>query len=323
MTEDKRLIGYDNYLTGKKRSGLNIPVFFSPSILLKKLIKYSPVQSVDYRRAFISTISSPALEGNSNTSRVAIRSVAYFHNMGISDEKMILDCIKDEIFIQRFKELEATPNELKEFVESDLQVKYQQLNTEVSEAKSQLEQHKEIVTELGSKNMEQSSENDRLTTHLADLSQAVKLYEKAIGDLRKDKQPKQAVISNQLTLAQEKDAVDTETERKDLLKLKESLEPQIYQIRRFKYHRWKRRSLWCLIPIFFLTICVVLSFFFQDSDWNIIARLINAIDTLGEFRRSIAEWIMGILFSIGATFPANFIRQRYNRQFDPGEWDIE
>ena len=65
VTLDKTLIKFDSYQIRKKAVGVIIPTFFKPSILLKKLLKQAPLKTKEnYLRAFVSTISTPAIDDN-------------------------------------------------------------------------------------------------------------------------------------------------------------------------------------------------------------------------------------------------------------------
>jgi hypothetical protein len=102
-------------------------------------MKLVPVTD-DYKKAFISAISSHAFSNHQN-SQVAQRSVAYFNKMGIQDEKLILDCISNDFFLTEFKNNENEELKLQELVESEIQKYIKKVERE----KKSIERDKNIL----------------------------------------------------------------------------------------------------------------------------------------------------------------------------------
>ena len=98
---DRSLIHFDHYSlsisNGKKEIN---PNFILPSIFIKKIRPFLPIVTSDYQKAFISALTAPSIEVEDNRESIAIqRSMSYFKNLGIESEEIILDCIRDELFL--------------------------------------------------------------------------------------------------------------------------------------------------------------------------------------------------------------------------------
>jgi len=311
VTLDKRLIKFDNYLIMKKKDGINVPVFFSPSILLKKLLKYSPVKSDDYRRAFIKTISTPALDNNSFTSRIAIRSVKYFHNMGISDEKMILNCIKDEMFLNKFKELEINSELLDEFVESQIQKNYQILNDNLIELEKSLDTKNELIHEINDQSKHNMVNNEKLAGEVDILKNTLKVYNVTINQLR-NKSKKGVSISNQLTIEDEKAKVSEEQSTFFFKEENQKLHGIILKLEADKlFRKWRNKSLFLLIPVIIIFIHILFVFFWQSASWNYVSQLINWNEQLSDSRQDLLKGIIGTLLGASLILPIKTIIKRF------------
>jgi len=312
VTLDKTLIKFDQYEIYKKKDGVNIPIFFSPSILLKKLLKYAPVKSDDYRRAFINTLSTPALDNNSFTSKIVVRSVKYFHNMGISDEKMILDCIKDEMFLNKFKELESNQELLNEFVESALQSNYKKLNDELIEKQGLLEIKTNALTDISDHLKENIEENDKLNESVKSLKETLQIYNVTIN--RQNKVTvKNSVTNAQLTLDDEKKNQKTEKGFKSLMNENEKLKQIIKEKEdKSKFIAWRIKGFWNFLPLFTVIFLVILIFCWQDKQWNYISILINKEDQLKGFKQDLVKFILTtLLLTLLVVFPVKNLHKRF------------
>lgn len=224
VTLDKTLIKFDLNQLKRNRTSVIIPTFFKPSILLKKLLRQAPLKTKEnYLRAFISTISTPAIDENSYSSKIAIRSLKYFHKMGIDNEKLILDCLKDELFLKSFEKKEGNDNDLEKFVESEINKqisiktkKIEDLETSVDEKNKRLDK----VTEYSSLTKE---ENIKLSGQANELKTTLDLYNRELKKLKKKtNKVKDKANSLQLNIYDEKDNIkaDLEVRKKDDLNKK-------------------------------------------------------------------------------------------------------
>jgi hypothetical protein len=311
VTLDKRLIKYDNYLVMRKKDGVNIPTFFSPTILLKKLLKYAPVNSDNYRRAFIKTISTPALDNNNHTSKVTIRSVKYFHNMGISDEKLILQAIKDEIFLSKFKELEPDDELLKKFVESTIQKNFVEISETLTEVSNQLNENKRLLSEIAKENDLKTERAEKLEAANILLQNKIAVYNKTLTNINNinhefPRYNSQLTIHDQLRLGDASKYLD------EITKGNRNLIYNLEDLGRIdKYHSWRKRSLWYLIPIIIIISHVLLVFFWQTEAWNYVSNLMNWFDKLSDGRKEVCKWVVALIMAGFLYKPSSIIWKRH------------
>lgn len=106
LTLDRSLVHFDNYILRKEsynKSRTINPCFISPSIFIKKIRPFIPITTNNYRKAFISSLTAPSFEKQSDEETILVqKSMTYFKNLGIEDEEIILNCIKRELFLEDF-----------------------------------------------------------------------------------------------------------------------------------------------------------------------------------------------------------------------------
>lgn len=307
VTLDKSLIKFDSHRSRKKGHGEIIPTFFKPSLLLKKLLKYSPVKSENYLRAFISTISTPAIDENINTSKPAIRSVKYFHKMGIDSERLILDCLKDELFLKSFEAKENSPEELGEFFEFEINKQIANKVKELEDLENKSRSNAKKIEKLSGSTIEANKENLKLTDRVSNLEKSLKLYQNALKTLKK----KETQISIQkptiqLTIDDEKSKVEVEGHKTKSIMLEDILiQKKLKKRKNIGYF-----YLFCAISLFFI---LLLIFTFQTENWNFVAKLVDGLEALSETRRSIAISILTVFLSF---FDFLLIKGFYKHVFD-------
>jgi len=101
VTLDKLLIAFDKFELGKRRRV--IPNFYTPSFLLDRIRKFAPIQTDNYKRAFITAISSFNFYDKSvKKSKDAQKFVNYYRSKGLNDEKILLSFLTDDLFLDSF-----------------------------------------------------------------------------------------------------------------------------------------------------------------------------------------------------------------------------
>mgnify|MGYP001101922766 CR=1 FL=1 len=312
VTLDKVLIKFDLYQLKKKSVGMIIPSFFKPSILLKKLLRQAPLQTKEnYLRAFISTISTPAIDENAYSSKVTIRSVKFFNSMGIDNEKLILNCLKDELFLKNFEKNESDTEKLVEFVESEIN-KQITLNTKKIEdlEKTIFDKDKRLdkVKEFNDLTKE---ENNILIKKADELKSNIDLYSKELRKLRKRiSKPKLESQTIQLDIYDEKQNIELDNKLFEKDRKNEILEQRI-----IKSKLVARRNNGILLAIvsMFLIFSIVLIYLFKDKSWNFMSKLISVIAGMDEVRRNLTYIIAPILLG---TIDFFVIKKTINLLFD-------
>ncbi|KYG75262.1 hypothetical protein [Roseivirga spongicola] len=184
LTLDKTLIGFDKYRLRSDRT-VYVPVFFLPSFLLGKLLRFIPLPTDDYKKAFISALSSTAFDTNSNHSVAVQQSAQKFKLMGINDERVMLSCMADNVFLEQFSQLEES--EQVPFIESQLNRKHKSMHDEMSELRGKLEEREGMVSEVSKISASKDEDLKRLKARIKVLEEDQGLF---IQELKKLTTPK-------------------------------------------------------------------------------------------------------------------------------------
>lgn len=110
ITLDKVLISYDNFDLRRNKVGQQIPAFLLPSFLLNKLIKTLPLETGDYKRAFISAVTSRVFTPEVKETQNALRIVKHLKRLGISDERLISNVLNNEFFFEKYSQIQINDN---------------------------------------------------------------------------------------------------------------------------------------------------------------------------------------------------------------------
>ncbi|WP_339814736.1 hypothetical protein [uncultured Imperialibacter sp.] len=297
LTLDKVLIDFDRFSLKKKylNEDVFVPTFFTPTYLLKKLYKYLPLESSDYRKAFISAVSSPVFEDNRAASRTVQLALADFHALGIDDDDFIIKCLTNDFFLDEFrqKKEEDSLEDIKVFVENELQKNYKQILIEKQQKETELAQIKEKNIRLEVEKLEFDIENTTLKTKEKDLKTDVSNLELSLKSLKKtieklNEAPTEQV--NQYTLDDKiqisnlsRQAAHFEEKYKSLKGISDQALATA-TLKKWQNFGWVSFALGILVVII-----VVLAFAFQNNSFNYIARFLNWAETLPSLRQEIVK----------------------------------
>lgn len=185
LTLDKALIGYDKQDTNRSDRPIKIPAFFLPSFFLSKITKFLPVITDDYKRAFITAISSIAFEqSNKKVSYSLQQSVKKFHNMGITDEGLILSCVSQKVFLDDFEKLK-NENDQENFIESAINKKIEELQNDKKRLSSQLEYTHEKIRQFKSTESEKNDVIEKLNDDIKEIISTQRIYESELKKAKK------------------------------------------------------------------------------------------------------------------------------------------
>lgn len=295
VTLDKTLIKFDHYETLRKSYLKVIPTFFKPSLLLKKILKYSPIKTEDYLRAFVRTISTPALDDNYSTSKPAIRSVKYFHKMGISDERLIYNCLKEEMFLSNFESKENDEKALGDFIESEINKSISKTTKEIEELKSTQKERESEISKIKDVSLSTNEENLKLEKRLSEMESSLTIHKKELKKLVNRPLSKTRDNVLQLTIDDEAEKIVTDNNTKVIINKNEKLTSQIIQSQVFY---WQLRGVLSLLIGTFILIFYLLIFIFQDKNWNFVAIYFNELEKLSEMRKNLIVGFLTITFGI-------------------------
>lgn len=303
LTLDKTLIKFDRHNTNRKSAGIVIPTFFYPSFLLKRLLRYSPVKTDDYLRAFINTISTPAIENNTRYSNTAIKSVKYFHNMGIKDESLMLSCIKDETFLNNFEEKENNEKELKEFIESEINIKIENAAQELEQLKEKIKYNSKKLKGVSTSNVNLKQTNSSLSENLKEKEFRLKQFQKEFSKIRGKKNNTNYIYQFDIfdeIKQNEADKVveDLESTKSDLHNEKSKNDRITQEYVKNKIRSKRIKGIFLILIAIVVIIHIIMVFVFKNSDYNYVSNLIESINELDDVRKQIIYIILGALVTI-------------------------
>lgn len=195
LTLDRSLIHFDHYIQRQnhdKNTGEVInPNFILPSLFIKKIRPFVPIETENYRKAFLSSIAAPNIEKeNYEESLVVQKSMSFFKNLGIDDEEIIINCIKRELFFEEFTQHEKNST-TEDFIKTEIAIEIERIKKEQEELQLKSQQER-IENEEKLKEVEKAKEkeislqkesNQKLSIKADKLEEDVRLKEKSITAL--------------------------------------------------------------------------------------------------------------------------------------------
>ncbi|MEX2514067.1 MAG: hypothetical protein WD398_14265 [Cyclobacteriaceae bacterium] len=193
LTLDRGLIEFDRFATGRNAKGRDdiAPNFMLPSIFLRKTRPFIPIVTDDYKKAFITSITSNTIDTSLPQYSDAVqRSMTYFKKLGIDDYDLIISIIKHELFFKEFIESEKEDKQ-EEFIRSEIDKAYEQVKLENEKAKVELKQaEKRRIEEI-------ENEKQKISDLESDISEAKSSFnqekEEMSGEMSRAKKEKEAV----------------------------------------------------------------------------------------------------------------------------------
>ena len=158
LTLDNSLISFDKLEFRKKEQTLKYISFFKPSFLLSRLIRLIPADTTDYKRAFLSAITSKSFHGSSKDSTEILKTLNYLCTMGINEEEAVYELISESSFIHKLEN--KTEEESKVIIESEISKLLEERQTRIITLEKD-------VTEIKGTLKSQSLEKDKRSAELA------------------------------------------------------------------------------------------------------------------------------------------------------------
>jgi len=184
LTLDELLIRFDSYKTSTHNS-TKYPTFFRPSLLLNKLVKFLPIKTPDYKKAFIKAVSARGFYKESQKSNEIIQVASYLKKCGIDNESVILNLITEKLFMEKFRQesskedfnnekfFESELNNILAQKEKEIQVSNEELE-KLAEKTKQEREEKEILKKL---NEEKEGDVSLLNSAIVQLNKQIKILE--------------------------------------------------------------------------------------------------------------------------------------------------
>ncbi|MCE7053896.1 hypothetical protein LZF95_04335 [Algoriphagus sp. AGSA1] len=300
VTLDDLLIQFDKSRLKDNNDVNSFPVFFKPSFLLNKLVRVLPIQTKDYKKAFIKAVTTKGFHKDSSKSRDILKIVNYLKSQGIDDEKVIYNIISQDIFLEKYhNESQNEDFNQGEFIESEL-------NREFKIFQEQLEKTQKELASTTQTSNSRAEQNERLEAKKTILESDIEQYEKAIENLSKklksfekigDRSNSQEKINfeageaNAKALREKDKAADLK--KKYLADIKDQIEKEKEE----NVKKWQRNTWWNLLWVIPCTIAAL--FFILPIEQNPI--------TVQDDRFQVAGYFMAAVILVFL----NLIRNRF------------
>lgn len=142
ITLDRSLIHFDHYSLNIENSGqtrLINPLFILPSQFIKRLRPFLPLETSDYKKAFITSVTAPNIEKEASKDNALVqKTMTYFKNLGIEDEEIILQCIRNDLFLERISNSQSI-KEIDEIIQSEVSKEIERVKNEKEALKIEIE----------------------------------------------------------------------------------------------------------------------------------------------------------------------------------------
>ncbi|GGF38492.1 hypothetical protein KZP23_04640 [Echinicola marina] len=262
VTLDDLLIQFDKSQIKDDNDVKSFPVFFKPSFLLNKLVRILPIQTKDYKKAFIKAVTSKGFHKDSSKSRDVLKIVNYLKSQGIDDERVVYNIISQDIFLEKYhKESQKEDFNQGEFIESELNREFRFFQEQLENTQKELA----LTTETANT---RAKENQKLEAIKSILESDVQQYEKALEKVSKrvnslektvDAASSQEKINFEAGEANAK--AQREKEKAEILKkkLRVEIEDQIEKEKDADVRKWQRKTWWHLL---WVIPCVFAALFF-------------------------------------------------------------
>jgi hypothetical protein len=261
LTLDSMLISFDRSKTKDYHDEDTYPIFFKPSFLLDKLTRVLPVQTKNYKKAFVKAITTKGFHQNGKKSRDVLKLVNYLKSKGIDNTDVIYNMISEDLFLDKLNASNQSQNfNQDEFISSEINRQFEQAQKRLTEVNTNLE-------DTTAKKQLTEDQNKQLQKNQKEASILVDQYEKAIKSLKTkiSKTEAQKFYLTQHTLdfdsAEEKQKIKEENESlKSQLKsqLRSQLEEEIEDYKDEQLKKWQKKVWWNLFWVLPAIIFVLL-----------------------------------------------------------------
>lgn len=260
LTLDSLLIDFDAYQIRQFEDERSFPVFFRPSYLLNRLVRILPVQTTDYKKAFIKAVTSKGFNKDAKKSRDVLKIINYLKSQGIDDEKVIYNLISKDLFLEKYGKYEnKSAKEVDEFFESEINKQFKKRLEELESTKEKLEERDNVATIATQKSKKLESKKTELESDVEVLKNALKTLRTDYTKLERqiDKTPNQV----SLNFEAEESKKELENSKKQLNETQNQLlkeyKIQASKFKNSKMKKWRRKIWWNLIWVIPITIFIL------------------------------------------------------------------
>ena len=284
LTLDSLLIDYDSYQIQRFEDERSFPVFFKPSFLLNRLVRILPIQTKDYKKAFLKAVTSKGFNKDAKKSRDVLRIINYLKSQGIDDEKVIYNLISKDLFIENYSKIDSeNGKEVEDFFESEL-------NKQFKKREKELENTKE---KLGKREKEANTATEKsksLVSKKSVLESDLEIYKKALRKLRSDVRKLEKATTDspsQVTMN-----FEAEDSKKQLEESNQQLSETQHELlnqyknqarifKKIEIKKWQNKTWWNLLwvipfTLLFLSVIIFPNLYFKtDTDTSAIRAILG------------------------------------------------
>lgn len=251
LTLDSMLISFDRSKTKDYHDEDTYPIFFKPSFLLDKLTRVLPVQTKDYKKAFVKALTTKGFHRNGKKSRDILKLVNYLKKKGIDNTDIIYNLISEDLFLDKLKvEQNLTDFNQDEFISSEINRQFLRAQDDLQKANSILKATTEEKQQTEEQNLQLQKDQEKAAVLVDQYSNALKTLHLKV---KKVENQKSTVIQGSIDFAAatEKQKLSEENEKLKR-ELKFQAEEDVENYREQHLKKWQRKVWWNLfwvIPV--------------------------------------------------------------------------
>jgi predicted nucleic acid-binding protein len=246
LTLDSMLIAFDRSKTKDYHDEDTYPIFFKPSFLLDKLTRILPVQTKDYKKAFVKALTTKGFHRNGRKSRDILKLVNYLKQKGIDNTDVVYNIISEDLFLDKLSAGQKSKDfDQDEFISSEI-------NRQFKEAQKNLEDVNTTLEATTEQKQLSEEQNKQLHKDQEEASTLVSQYKNAVKSLQQKikKVETQTSYVTQSTLdfeeASEKQELSNENSKLKR-QLKSQAEEDIENYKDKYLKKWQNKVWWNLI----------------------------------------------------------------------------
>ncbi|SEA43850.1 coiled-coil domain-containing protein [Bizionia paragorgiae] len=259
LTLDSMLISFDRHMVKDYHDEDTYPIFFKPSFLLDKLTRILPVQTVDYKKAFVKALTTKGFHRNGRKSRDILKLVNYLKKKGIDNTDIVYNLISEDLFLDKLKAAQKTNGfDQGDFISSELNRQFKKAQTSLNEANVSLEATKEEKQQTVKENIRLQKDQEEAAALVNQYSNALKALH-----LKVKKVENQTFSTTQSTIdfeaASEKQELSNENRRLKT-ELRSQIEEDIENYKEREVRKWQKKVWWNLfwvIPVIIMLLLVL------------------------------------------------------------------
>ena len=262
VTLDDLLTQFDKSQLKDNNDVSSFPVFFKPSFLLNKLVRVLPIQTKDYRKAFIKAVTSKGFHKDPSKSRDVLKIVNYLKSQGIDDERVVYNIISKDIFLEKYhRESQKEDFNQGEFIESELNREFKRFQEQLEKTRKELSLTTETANTRAEENKKLEAKKSNLEFDIKQYENALKKVNKRVRSLEKavDAGSSQEKINFEAGEANAKAQKEKEKAEALKKKLRIEIEDQIEKEKYTDVRKWQRKTWWHLL---WVIPCVFAALFF-------------------------------------------------------------